>query len=699
MRRSSRGRWILGCCAAALMGDGWAFAQEEAVRRGADGSLVATGEAAEAAVRRAGLDRRTFSPTVTANSDFYLHINGPWLDATEIPADRAEYGIFGILDDQVKEQIKTIIETVSKTEGAAGSPAQQVGDLYRSYMDVARRNELGIKPLQTMLQKIANTQSNAELGKLMARTYRAGVTTPFAGYVYIDARNSSEHIVYLTQAGLTLPDRDYYLKDDEQYVRAREALKSYIVDMLRVVGNKEPEAAADRIIALEKQIAAGHWTKVENRDPVKSYNKRTTDELSQLLSHLPWSDFAKEAGIGEVQVAVVEQPSYFETLNQLLADTPLQTWKDYLTFHTVDAFADMLSEELEQRHFAFHETAIKGVAEQKLLWKRGVDSVEKLIGMPLGQLYVERHFSPEAKQRMVGLVDNLKQAFAQRLDRLEWMGEATKKQAHDKLSKFTTKIGYPDKWKDYSSVEIRPDDLVGNAQRVIDFEYRYNLDKLGKPIDRDEWGMTPQTINAYYNPLLNEIVFPAAILQPPFFDLKADDAVNYGSIGAVIGHEISHGFDDSGSQFDGDGNLRNWWTEEDRQEFEKRTKALVEQYNQYKPFDDMAVNGELTLGENIGDLAGLSTSYSAYQLSLDGRPAEVIDGLTGDQRFFSGWARSWRRKYREPELRRRLVIDPHSPSQYRAIGPVINMDAFHDAFDTKPGDPMYRAPEERVRIW
>jgi endothelin-converting enzyme/putative endopeptidase len=388
-----------------------------------------------------------------------------------------------------------------------------------------------------------------------------------------------------------------------------------------------------------------------------------------------------------------------QAIDSLVQSVPLQTWKWYLQYRIIDSYATSLSEDLERTHFAFHSTAITGVQEQKPLWKRGVQATGGTLGEVVGKLYVEKHFSAHAKERMQELVDNLKQAFAVRIDRLEWMGPGTKRQAHEKLNLFTTKIGFPDQWKDYSALEIDRDDLLGNMLRSARFEYQRNIAKLGKPIDRQEWQMTPQTINAYYSPVMNEIVFPAAILQPPFFNLEADDAVNYGAIGAVIGHEISHGFDDKGSQYDGRGNLRNWWTEEDRVEFEKRANQLVQQYAAYYPFPDMAVNGELTLGENIGDLGGLSVALEAYRISLGDKTAPVIDGLTGEQRFFLGWAQIWRRKYREPELRRRLIVDPHSPSQYRVIGIVSNLDAFYEAFSIKPGDKMYLAPESRVRIW
>jgi endothelin-converting enzyme/putative endopeptidase len=417
------------------------------------------------------------------------------------------------------------------------------------------------------------------------------------------------------------------------------------------------------------------------------------------LGQLPWNAFAEVTGIDVEEDFIVRQPSFFEAADRLLDEHPLETWKAYLQFRIFDSYASSLTEALEKRHFAFHQTAISGVSEQLPLWKRGVQLTGSVLGELVGQLYVERHFSPAAKARMGELVENLKRAFAQRIETLDWMGEGTKKQALVKLGKFTTKIGYPDEWKDYEKLSIDPASLVKNLRASAAFEHQRQVDKLGGPIDRNEWHMTPQTINAYYNPTMNEIVFPAAILQPPFFNMKADDAVNYGGIGAVIGHELSHGFDDKGSQYDGDGNLRNWWTPEDRKEFESRATGLVAQYDQFSPLPDMQVNGELTLGENIGDLGGLNVAYHAYRLSLEGEPAPVIAGLTGDQRFFLGWAQIWRRLYREPELRRRLLVDPHSPSRYRVNGIVTHMDAFYDAFEISPDSAMHIPPEKRVRIW
>lgn len=646
---------------------------------------------------QSGIDQTLFSESVKPGDDFYEYANQGWLETTKIPGDRSDYGVFSILDDATKDQVRTLIETAADTTSAKpGSKTQKVGDLFNSFLDLKRRNALGIEPIQPLLDEIASIDSLDSLATTIANLERAGVGHFFGGYVSVDARDSDSYTVYLTQSGLTLPDRDYYLSDEPRYVQMRKALVEYAADLLSRNHAENPKETAEQILDLETAIAEAHWTKVENRDPVKTYNKKDAAQMAELLSI--WEAYAAATGFDKSNAFIVRQPSYFKAANELLKDEPLAKWKAYLTFKTIDAYASYLTESLEKRHFDFHATAITGVNEQKPMWRRSVELTGSVLGELVGQLYVEKHFQASAKKRMGELVDNLKVAFEERINDLDWMGKGTKKQAREKLSQFSTKIGYPDKWKDYSSLSISKD-LAENLLASAQFEHQRMLDKLGQPIDRTEWHMTPQTINAYYNPTMNEIVFPAAILQPPFFNMAADDAVNYGGIGAVIGHELSHGFDDKGSQYDGHGNLRDWWTEEDREIFDKRTAGLVKQYNQYKPLKDMHVNGELTLGENIGDLGGLNVAHHAYRLSLKGKPAPVIDGLTGDQRFFLGWSQAWRRLYREAELRRRLMVDPHSPSRYRVNGIVSNMDAFYEAFGIDENSKMYISPENRVRIW
>jgi len=662
-------------------------------------SAASAEETSQAPRKVSGIDQSLFSEDVQPGNNFYRYANEKWLDETEIPGDKSNYGIFTVLDDRTREQVRALIENAAASEAAFGAPAQKVGDLYSSVLDVKARNEAGLRPIEPLLERIRSIDSQTDLAETMGQLRRAGVAAPIVPYVSVDARNSESYTVYLTQSGLSLPDRDYYLKDEQRYVQLREQLVEYVADLLKVVDHPNPEQAAESVLEIETAIARAHWTKTENRDPVKTYNKRTPAEINQLVGSLKWFEYAEAAGIDALDELVMRQPSFVEEIAAMWDDVSLDRWRDYLTYHTLDAFASGLTESLEKRYFDFHETAISGITEQQPMWKRGVNVTGDVLGELVGQLYVEKHFKPAAKERMNELVDNLIKAFEGRIKTRDWMGEGTKKQALEKLSKFTTKIGYPDEWKDYSDLKIADGALADHLIASARFEYQRDLNKLGGPIDRNEWHMTPQTINAYYNPTMNEIVFPAAILQPPFFNMAADDAVNYGGIGAVIGHELSHGFDDKGSQYDGDGNLRQWWTPEDREEFERRAAGLVKQYGRFEPVEGNFVNGELTLGENIGDLGGLSLAYAAYRLSLDGKQAPVIDGLTGDQRFFLGWSQIWRRLYREPELLRRLIVDPHSPSEYRVNGIVRNMDAWYEAFGVAEDDELYLDPERRVRIW
>lgn len=665
----------------------------------AGASTGAIAHAAEPTDLISGIELEHISSTIDPSEDFYEYVNEGWLENTEIPADQSNYGSFSKLDDGVKEAIRNIIEEAAKQDAAEGSDAQKVGDFFKSYTNIELRNELGTKPAKALLAEVDAVTDASSLSKMAASLFRRSIAGPFACYVSVDARKSDQYTVYLTQTGITLPDRDYYLKDSAEFKKARADLEEFIADMMKTFGYDHGSEAAKNIVELETKLAEIFWTKTENRDPVKSYNKHSQSELINALSNFDVATFLADTGISEQEEFIVRQPSYLAGLNELFESTSIDVWKDYYRFQVIDAIAEDLSEEIEKRHFQFHQTALTGVEEQKPRWRRGVEACNGILGEMVGKIYVDKHFPPEAKERMDELVGNLKKAFAKRIVAIDWMSPVTKKQAHEKLSKFTTKIGYPDEWKDYSKLVIKDDDLVGNYLRAAKVEYQKQLDKLGAPIDRNEWFMTPQTINAYYNPTMNEIVFPAAILQPPFFNLEADDAVNYGAIGGVIGHEISHGFDDKGSMFDGDGNLRRWWSEDDRGEFERRAQLLIEQYSGYKPFEDANVNGELTIGENIGDLGGMAVAFEAYKMSLEGKEAPKIDGFTGEQRFFLGWGQIWRRLYREKELRRRLLVDPHSPSQYRCNGILSNMDAFYETFEIEPGSKMYIAPEKRVYIW
>lgn len=647
-----------------------------------------------------GIDKQYFDAAVPFSEDFFLAVNGKWLAETPIPADKATYGSFHVLVDHAQQAVREIIEEVSANKNLkAGSNEQKLGSFYNSFMDEERIETLGLTPLQSHLQVIRALTDKAQLPTIFARFQRDGISIPFGWYVNNDAKNSSEYAVYLYQAGLGLPDRDYYLKDDEASATLRAEYRTYLTDMFTLIGVQDPAASAGRVLTLETNLAKHHWTRVESRDADKTYNKVTAAELDKLTGSFSWPLFATGAKLEQVNELIITQPSYFEGFGKVLAETDLQSWQDYLAIKTVGGYADKLSKAFAERQFAFYGTTLSGIEEQQPRWKRAVDATDEVLGELTGKLYVERHFKPEAKARMEELVGNLIKAYEASIKELEWMSEDTKVAALEKLSTFTPKIGYPNKWKDYSELEIKADELVGNYIRYTNWAYDDMLSKLGKPIDKEEWFMTPQTVNAYYNPVNNEIVFPAAILQPPFFNMDADDAVNYGGIGAVIGHEIGHGFDDQGAKYDGDGNLRNWWTEADNEHFRERTTQLSEQYSAYEPLPGSFVNGDLTLGENIGDLGGLTVALKAYQLSLHGKPAPVMDGFTGEQRFFISWAQVWRSKYRDEALKQRLATDPHSPPHYRVIGILPNIPEFYQAFDIKEGDAMYLSPEQRVKIW
>ncbi|MBC8794652.1 M13 family metallopeptidase [Shewanella algae] len=656
----------------------------------------------QAEVKKAsGIELENFDHQVRHQDDFYYSVNGKWLATTPIPADKSNYGAFSVLYEESQAALKQIIEeAAAKPNKAEGSVEQKIGDFYAAYMDSTLADQLGIAPLKGQLADIAKTASHADVAALMGKLLTDGSGIPFGFYVNNDAKNSSQYGVYLYQSGLTLPDRDYYLKDDPKFVANREAMREYVRNLMSAAGYPHADAAAANVANIELFIAQSQWSRVESRDANKAYNKMSLKELQQLMGGFDFDGFAKAAGLtGKTQDVIVRQPSYFEKLGAEFGKFPVSAWQDYLAFHLVDSYAGLLSQQFVDLHFDFHSKTLMGIQEQKPRWKRAVDGADQVIGELVGKEYVARHFQPEAKARMESMIKNLIKGFEVSIDELEWMTPETKKAAQEKLSKFTYKIGYPDKWKDYSNLEIKADDLVGNYQRYARFEYQDMLAKLGKPIDRSEWHMTPQTVNAYYNPVMNEIVFPAAILQPPFFNMEADDAVNYGGIGAVIGHEISHGFDDQGAKYDGDGNLRNWWTDKDREEFQKRGAQLSAQYSQFEALPGKFVNGDLTLGENIGDLGGLTVALRSYHLSLNGKEAPVMDGLTGDQRFFVGWSQVWRRNYRDEELGRRLLTDPHSPSHYRAMGTPRNVEGFYKAFDLKPTDKMYLSEEDRVKIW
>ena len=689
---------IAGLCAGLLAGCG--EQPGDAANDAAEvGGASAGATLAAAAIGPWGVDYEAMDTSVRPQDDFYRFVNGAWLDTFEIPADRANYGAFTKLAELSEKRVRGIIEEAAQADAAAGSEQQKVGDFYASFMDEARAEELGGQPIAASLAAIDAAADKEALAGLFADGFRGLVSTPIGGWVDRDFKDTTQYIPYMTQSGLGLPDRDYYLKDDEKFVEARGAYVDYIANVFALAGIDDGAAKAKSVLALETRLAQDYWSRAERRDREKTYNKVALADLPTTAPGFPWARFLDGAGLGGQDSLIVREPSAFAGFAKTFADEPLDVWKNYLKVRTITAYAPYLSADFVEASFDLYGRTLNGTPELRDRWKRGVSLIDNNLGEAVGKLYVQRYFPPEAKAGMDALVANLIVAFEQRIKGLEWMGEDTKQEALAKLAKFTPKIGYPEKWRDYSALRIDRNDLVGNVRRAAIYETEFQLGKLGGPVDPTEWLMTPQTVNAYYLPSGNEIVFPAAILQPPFFDLNADPAVNYGAIGAVIGHEIGHGFDDQGRKTDGDGLLRDWWTEEDNARFQVRAGKLADQYSQFEPIEGMTINGQLTLGENIGDLGGLTVAYHAYRLSLGGEEAPVIDGYTGDQRFFMSWAQVWRRKFREENLRQRLVTGPHSPDEYRTTGIVRNMDAWYAAFDVKPGDAMYLPAEERVRIW
>ncbi|MGA9525471.1 MAG: M13 family metallopeptidase [Myxococcaceae bacterium] len=639
--------------------------------------------------------------SVRPQDDFYRYVNGIWLKTAKIPADKSRYGSFIELRDKSEAALKEIIEEAARAKAEPGSELQKVGDLYRAFMDTEQVEQLGVTPVKADLARVESLKSKKELPVFFAELQRMGVATPFAFYVWQDAKQADRYIAHVSQAGLGLPDRDYYFKTEPRFVEVRAAYHDYIARLLELSGRKteDARAAAKRIVAFETALAEKHWERAKNRDREATYNLRSLEELESAAPGFSFARFLETAGASKTPGVIVRQPDYFTAMGKLLQSTRLSTLKEYLSFKVLDGAAPYLSSAFEQAHFEFRGKALQGQEEIQPRWKRAVSAVESSLGEVVGKLYVEQHFKPESKARMEQLVENLRSAFRQGIDELEWMSPETKAQAREKLAKFNVKIGYPDKWRDYSALEVEPGSLVANLKRAAAFEFQRDVDRLGKPIDRSEWGMTPQTVNAYYSSTMNEIVFPAAILQPPFFNPEADDAVNYGAIGGVIGHEISHGFDDQGSRSDGDGNLRNWWTDEDKKAFDARAAMLADQYGAFSPIEGMNVNGKLTLGENIGDLSGLTVAYRAWKLSLGGKKAPAIDGFTGAQRFFLGWAQVWRGLERDDYLRQMLLTDPHSPGEFRVNGVVRNMPEFYEAFGVKEGDGTWVPPATRVKIW
>jgi putative endopeptidase len=648
---------------------------------------------------RSGISLDGMNRDVRPGDDFFAYVNGKWIDSAVIPADKARYGTFDILRDESQENVKAIIEESATGDFAKGTDEQKVGDLYRSFMDMETRDARGIEPLQPELERIEAITNYDELAVYFASAMKRNLDAPFSIGQVADFKNPKQYMIYAAQSGLGLPDREYYFKEDETSVELRTKYVEHIEKMFALAGLNDGAAAAGTIMALETRLAEQNMKKEDARNWSVNYNKVPVEDLPGVMPNFNWEGYLDAANLQGVDALVVFTTDYMNALDGIITDTDIATWKTYLTWSALNQTAGRLTSALDEQNFEFYGKALTGTEEQRAMWRRGVNSVNGMLGEVVGKVYVKQHFPPEAKERMLTLVGNLVSAYEKSIKELDWMSEETKLEALDKLSKFTPKIGYPDEWRDYTALEVDAEDYYGNVERAALAEYQRYMDRQGGPVDRTEWELTPQTVNAYYMPPLNEIVFPAAILQPPFFDLEADDAVNYGAIGAVIGHEIGHGFDDMGSTFDGDGVMRNWWTDEDKAAFEERTGMLVDQYSAFKPFDDLSVNGEFTLGENIGDLGGISIGLLAYQMSLKGEEAPVIDDFTGIQRVFLGFGQVWRGKYREEALRLQIETNPHSPSQYRANGSVRNVPEFYAAFDVKPGDSLYLAPEDRVKIW
>lgn len=645
-----------------------------------------------------GIDITSLNPLVRPQDDLFRHYNGKWLDSYQMPEDRSSDGIFRKLHDAAEAQVREIIES---SQGSG--EAQKIGDLYKSFMDTAAIAARGLTPITADLARIDSVTTLTEFISVMASLELRGIGGIFGAAIYPDAMDSDTNILYLGQGGLSLPDESYYR--EEQFAPIRSAFLTHVEKICALVGISDGARVAAEVLALETLIAKHHWDQVKDRDATLTYNKFSRAELEALAPQLLFDTWATHAQVPAkaFESVVVCEPSFFQSVSELLGDfsSHRSSWISWLKLNLVSASAAYLTDEIVLQNFDFYAKTLSGTPQIRDRWKRGVSLTQGALGEALGKIYVEKYFSATAKSQMQLLVDNLLEAYRISIIDLPWMSPSTKEKALEKLKKFTPKIGYPDKWRDYSSLEISADDLIGNLWRIAAFDHAYAIAKIGAPVDRDEWHMTPQTVNAYYNPLANEIVFPAAILQPPFFDLSADMAANYGGIGAVIGHEIGHGFDDQGSKYDGDGNMVDWWSDEDRRKFESLTSVLVKQFDALSPEStpDIHVNGAFTLGENIGDLGGLGIAYKAYKLALNGEQSPVIDGLTGDQRFFLSYAHSWRNKNRPEEVRRRIAIDPHSPDEFRCNQIVRNVQEFYDAFNVTENDALWLAPDERVRIW
>jgi predicted metalloendopeptidase len=645
-----------------------------------------------------GIDLGAMDKSVNPGDDFYRYVNGHWLATEKIPADQSTWGAFDILHAKAEVDVKEIIEAAAAAHAAPGTASQKIGDFYSAFLDTAKIEQLGLKPARAGLDAIANLKTHEQVAALIADP-RFPLDGPIAWIIGLDQKNPDRYVLNIGQSGLSLPDREYYLKTDQQFADIRAKFLVHAEKMLALAGHADAKREAKSILDLETQIAKLHWEIAKRRDRDLTYNLMSVASLEKDAAAYPWAAGFQAAGLTGIKEVVVAEWSSVPPLGKLFSATPVAVWKSYLSYQYLSSEASVLPKAFDEENFDFNVRILEGQPQQRERWKRAVQATNSALGEAVGKLYVEKKFPPASKQAMEVLVENLRKGYAQHIANVPWMTPETRKVALEKLAAFRPKIGYPSKWRDYSKLEVKPGDAFGNHERAQVFEWNRRVGRLNEPTDRDEWGMTPQTINAYYNPIFNEVVFPAAILQPPFFDPNAAAAVNYGSIGGIIGHEMGHGFDDQGAKSDAKGVLRTWWKPEDVAAFKKRTEALADQYSAFEPLKGLHLNGHLTLGENIGDLGGVSIARDAYLISLNGAPAPSVGGFTADQQFFMGWAQAWRELNRDEALRNQVMTDPHSPGENRVNGVVRNVDAWYAAFQVKPADKLYLAPEKRIRIW
>ncbi len=681
--RSALARLCLAACAAAA---------------GAGGTAAAASGASPPQLGGFGIELGALDKSIKPGDDFYRYVNGHWLAAEKIPADQSTWGSFDILQVQAEVDVKVIIEATAAAHAPAGSNEQKIGDYYNAFLDSGKIDRLGLTPAREGLGAVAALQTHEQVAALIADP-RFPLDGPISYGITLDEKNPDRYIVAIGQSGLSLPDREYYLKTDPQFAEIRAKFVVHVEKMLALAGHPDAKREAKQILELETQIAKLHWDVAKRRDRDLTYNLMSVDSLQKDAAAYPWAAAFRSSGLSGLKEIVVAEWSAVPALGKLFTDTPLPAWKSYLAYQFLTSEAAVLPKAFDAENFDFYGRILEGQPQQRERWKRAVQATNSALGEAVGKLYVAKKFSPSSKQAMEALVDNLRKGYAQHIANLPWMTPETKKVALEKLAAFRAKIGYPDKWRDYSKLEVKPGDAFGNHQRAAVFAWNRKLNRLNQPTDRDEWGMTPQTINAYYNPVFNEVVFPAAILQPPFFDPNAAAAVNYGAVGGVIGHEMGHGFDDQGAKSDAKGILRTWWKAEDVDAFKKRTESLADQYSAFEPMKGLHLNGHLTLGENIGDLGGVTIAHDAYLISLHGAPPPSVDGYTAEQQFFMGWAQVWRELNRDEALRNQIMADPHSPGENRVNGVVRNIDAWYAAFHVQPGDKLYLAPEKRIHIW